>query len=68
MTGAVGVIDLRHQVGKRCSCGDLGFERRQAIHQGEMMGCGKLADLIGVLIERILRVVKLGRLIRGRGE
>ena len=65
---AVGVVDLGHQVGQGIAGLQAGFEGGDTIDQREAVVGGEATDLIGVLVERIGRIVELGGLVGRRRQ
>ena len=63
VASGVGVIDLRHEVLKRRAGGDLGLKQCEAINELDVMLLRQGPHLLGMEVQRVLRVIELGRLV-----
>ena len=68
VAGGIGVVDLRHEVLERRAGSDLGLKQREAINELDVMLLRQGPHLLGMKVQRVLRVINLGRLVRRRGE
>jgi hypothetical protein len=58
----LGWFELRHQVLQFSAGAPVLLEQCEVIDRSNMILCGQAADLIGLLVERVVRVVQ----VRGR--
>lgn len=61
---SVGMVHLRHEICQRRAASQFGFEGGKRIHEPDVKLRREIADLLGVLVERVVGLIELRRLIR----
>lgn len=65
---AVGVVGLGHEVGEFAAVVEVLFEELEAVDKADVILGGEVADLVGLLIEGVVGVIKGGFDVGGGGE
>jgi len=69
MAAAVGMITLRHQIVQRRAGANVGLEQSETVYKTNVVFRRELANLLRMLVERVVWIVEVcGQIRRGREQ